>query len=58
MYDSLDNLVYNFLFTFQRESHSVPDMDIFYYTFNYFVPIGVFKDRVNKTNSKYFNGKL
>ena len=33
-------------------------MDFYYYTFTYFVPIGVINDRVTKINSKYFNGKL
>ena len=28
-----DNLVYDYLFTCQRESQFVPDMDFFYYTF-------------------------
>ena len=30
--------VYNYLFTSQRESHSIPDRDFFCYTIAYFVP--------------------
>ena len=31
---------------------------IFYYTFTYFVPIGLIGNRVTKIKSRYFNGKL
>ena len=48
-------IVNDYLFTSQRESRAVPDMDLFYYTFNYFIPIGIIEVRVTKTNSKYFN---
>ena len=41
-----------------KESHFAPNMDLFYYTFTNFVPIGVIENRVTKINSKYFNGKL
>ena len=38
---------------------SVPDMDfLLYYTFTYFVPFGVIKNRVTKVNFKYFNGNF
>ena len=51
-----EGLVYEFLFTSQRESHSIPDMDFFCYTFTYFVPFGVIENRVNKVNFNDFNG--
>ena len=38
-----------------KESLYVRDMDLFYYTFTYFVPIGIVEDRVHKINSKYLN---
>ena len=44
------------LFTSQRESHSVPAMNFFIYTFTYFVPSGFIKNRVTQVNSKNFNG--
>ena len=59
-----EGLVYDYLFTSQREPHSVPDMDFFLYC-AYFVPFGVIENRVTKitslkitrvTNFKYFNG--
>ena len=38
------DLVSDYIFTSQRESHSVPDMG-FLLTFNYFVALGGFKNR-------------
>ena len=49
------DLVSDYIFTSQRESHSVPDMG-FLLTFNHFVPFGVIANRFTKTNFKYFNG--
>ena len=49
------DLVSDYIFTSQRESHSVPDMS-FLLTFNYFVPFGVIENRFTKINFKYFNG--
>ena len=49
------DLVSDYIFTFQKESHSVPDMD-FLLTFNYFVPFAVIENRFTKINFKYFNG--
>ena len=40
------------------KSHSVPDMDLFYYIFTYFVPIRVIENRVTKIDSKLFNGRF
>ena len=50
-----EDLVSDYIFTSQRESHSLPDMGLLL-TFNYFVPFGVVKSRFIKTNFKYFNG--
>ena len=50
-----EDLVSDYIFTSQRESHSVPDMG-FLLTFNYFVPFGVIENRFTKINFKYFNG--
>ena len=49
------DLVCDHIFTFQGESHSVPDMG-FLLVFNYFVPFGVTENRFPKFNFKYFNG--
>ena len=54
----LEDLDYDFLFTSQREPHSVPDMDLFYYFFTFFVPIRVITDKFTKINSKFSHGKL
>ena len=51
-----EDLVSDYIFTFQRESHSGSDM-VFLLTFNYFVPFGVIENRFTKTNFKqYFSG--
>ena len=50
-----EDLVSDYIFISQRESHSVPDMG-FLLTFNYFVPFGVIENRFTKINFKYFNG--
>ena len=50
-----EGFVINYAFTSQRESHSVPDMDFFCYTFTYFVLFGVIDNRVAKVEFKYFN---
>ena len=50
-----EDLVSDYIFTSQRESHSLPDMG-FLLTFNYFVPFGVIENRFTKINFKYFNG--
>ena len=39
-----------------KESLTLPQIWIFYYTFTYFVPFGVIEVRVSKVSSKYFNG--
>ena len=49
------DLVSDYIFKSQRESHPVPDMG-FLLTFNYFVPFGVIKNRFTKINFKYSNG--
>ena len=49
-----EDLVSDYIFTSQRESHSLPDM-VFLLTFNYFVPFGVIENRFTKINFKYFN---
>ena len=45
-------MVYDYLFTSQFQ------IWIFCYTFTYFVPSGVIKNRVTKVNFKYFNGNF
>ena len=45
------DLVSDYIFTSQRESHSVPDM-VFLLTFNYFVPFGVIEKIFTKINSE------
>ena len=49
-----EDLVYDYLFTTQREFHSDPDF--FCYTFTDFAPFGIIENRVIKINFKYFNG--
>ena len=49
------NLMSDYTFTSQRESHSVPDMG-FFANFNYFVPFGVIEIRYIKIHFNYFNG--
>ena len=49
------DLVSDYVFTSQREPHSVPDMS-FLLTFSYFVPCGVIKNRFTKIKFKYFSG--
>ena len=49
------DLVSDYIFTSQRESHSVPDMG-FLLTFSCFVPFGVIENRFTKISFKYFNG--
>ena len=51
-----EDLVYDYIFTSQKESHSVPDMG-FWLTFNDFVPFGVIENRFTKISFKYFNKK-
>ena len=50
-----EDLGSDYIFTSQKECHSVPDMG-FLLTFNYFVPFGVIENRFTKINFKYFNG--
>ena len=51
-----DDLVSDHIFTFQKESQSVPYMG-FLLTFNYyFVPFGVIENRFTKINFRYFIG--
>ena len=50
-----EDLVSDYIFTSQRESHSLPDMG-FLLTFNDLVPFGVIENRFTKINFKYFNG--
>ena len=49
------DLVSDYIYTLQRESHSVPGMG-FLLTLNYFVPFGVIENRFTKINFRYFNG--
>ena len=49
------DLVSDYIFTSQRDSHSVPGMG-FLLNFNYFVPFGVIENRFTKINFKYFKG--
>ena len=49
------DLVSDYIFTSQRESHSVPDMG-FLLTFNYFLTFGLIENRFTKINFKDFNG--
>ena len=59
IYHSLDKKVWLWImFLPLKESHSVPDMDFFCYTFTFFVRFGVIKNRATKVNSKYFNGNF
>ena len=46
-----EDSVSDYIFTSQKESHSVPDMG-FLPTFNYFVPFGVIENRFTKIKSK------
>ena len=52
-----EDLVSDYIFISQIESHSVSDMD-FLLTFNFFVPVGVIENWFTKINlyDKYFNG--
>ena len=50
-----EDLVSDYIFTSQRESHSLPDMG-FLLTLNYFVPFRVIENRFTKINFNYFNG--
>ena len=50
-----EDLVSHYIFTSQKESHSVPDMG-FFLTFSYLVPFGDIESRFTKINFKYFNG--
>ena len=59
MYHSLDKRVwFTIIFLPLKESLTLFQIWIFYYTFTYFVPFGVIKNRVTKVNSKYFNGNF
>ena len=49
------DLVSDYIFTSQIESHSIPDI-VFLLTFNYFVPFGTIRNRFTKINFKYLNG--
>ena len=46
-----EDLVSDYIFTSQRESHSLPYM-VFSLTFNYFVPFGVIENRFTKIKFK------
>ena len=50
-----EDLVSDYIFTSQRESHSLPDMG-FLITFIYLVPFGVIENKFTKINFKYFQG--
>ena len=50
-----EDLVYDYLFTSQRESHSIPDMDFLLYL-HLFCLIWSYENSVTKINFKYFNG--
>ena len=57
MYGNLDKKVwFAIIFLPLKECLTVFQIWIFYYTFTYFVPFGVIKNRVTKVNSKSFNG--
>ena len=47
-----------FLFSSQRELHTVPNIDYFCWTITCFVSIGFIKARITKMYPKYFNGKF
>ena len=48
-----EGLVIDYVFPSQTESHTLPDMNFFYYTFTFFVRFGVIE-----VNSKCFNGNF
>ena len=52
-----EDLVSDYIFASQRESHSVPDMG-FLLIFNCFVQFGVIENRFTNINFKYFNEKI
>ena len=55
IYHSLEKRVwYTIIFLPVKESLTLFQIWIFCYTFTYFVPFGVIKNRVTKVNSKYF----
>ena len=57
MYHSLDKRVWFTIFFLPlKESLTLFQIWIFYYTFTYFVTFGVMENRVTKVHSKYFNG--
>ena len=59
MYHSSDKRVwFIIIFLPLKESLTLFQIWIFYYTFTYFVPFGVIKNRVTKVNFKYFNGNF
>ena len=59
MCHSLDKRVwFTIFFLSLKESLTLFQMWIFYYTFTYFVPFGVIENRVTKVNFKYFNGNF
>ena len=57
MYHSLGKSIwFAIIFLPLKESLTLFQIWIFYYTFTYFAPFGVIKNRVTKANSNYFNG--
>ena len=58
IYQSLDKRIWFTILLSQRELHTVPNIDFFYWFITYFVPIEVIKDRITKMYPRYFNGRL
>ena len=57
MYHSLENRIwFTIIFSPLKESLTVSDMVFICYTFTYFVPFRIIKNRVTKINFKYFDG--
>ena len=50
-----EDLVDDYIFTSQRESHSLPDMGFLLYL-QFFVPWGLIENKFTKISFKYFNG--
>ena len=46
-----EDLVHNYFFTSQIDSHSVPDINFFCETFTYILPIGVIERRIYKSST-------
>ena len=59
MYCTLDKrILFTITFLALKESLTLFQICIFYYTFIYFVPYRVIENKVTEINSNYFFGKL